>query len=87
MELRVGHRTIPLVSVFSHLHFRGAGRQQDLLSVKELRQGLRNGRSALTGHLVDEAMGIICGVLFVGEMTFKGSIKQPGGRKNGFHKF
>lgn len=70
--LNVGQATILLALVLTHLHFRGTCRQQDLLSVKELRQGLRDGRSAFTGHLVDEAMGIICGVLFLGEIAFKG---------------
>lgn len=55
----------------AYLHFRGARRQQDFLSVKELGQRLRDGRSALTGHLVDEAVGLIRDVLFLGGMAFK----------------
>lgn len=57
--------------VFAYLDFRGACRQQDFLSVKELGQRLRDGRSALTGHLVDEAMRLIHDVLFLGGMAFK----------------
>lgn len=55
----------------AYLHFRGARRQQDFLSVKELGQRLRDGRSALTGHLVDEAVGLFHDVLFLGGTAFK----------------
>lgn len=57
--------------VFTYLDFRGACRQQDFLSVKELGQRLRNGRSALTGHLVDEPMALIRNVLFLGGVAFQ----------------
>lgn len=57
--------------VLAYLHLRGAGRQQDFLSIKELRQRLCDGRSALTGHLVDQAMGPIHHVLFLGGTAFK----------------
>lgn len=55
----------------AYLDFRGARRQQDFLSVKELGQRLRDGRSALAGHLVDEAVGLIRDVLFLGDTAFK----------------
>lgn len=60
--------------VFAYLDLRGASRQQDFLSVEELGQRLRDGRSALTGHLVDEAMGLIRDVLFLGGTAFKLSV-------------
>lgn len=68
--------------VFAYLNFRGACRQQDFLSIKELRQRLRDGRSALTGHLVDEAMGLIRDVLFLGGTAFNVCIKPYMACKN-----
>lgn len=41
-----------------HLVLRGRGGQEVLLGVEKLRYGLRDGRSALVGHLVDQRMGV-----------------------------
>lgn len=41
----------------SHLVLRGRGGQEVLLGVEKLRYGLRDGRSALVGRLVDQWMG------------------------------
>lgn len=53
----------------AHLVFGGAGRQQDLLSVKELRQRLGDGSSALVGHLVHQGRGPVHRILLLGEKS------------------
>lgn len=52
-----------------HLVFRGAGRQQNLLRVKELGQRLGDGSSALVGHLVHQSRRLVHRFLLLGEKS------------------